>query len=134
MEKKILKAVITGGKDFYGISLEVENGMIGGEGKTPDEAKKNLLEGILAHIADGEIPESLQGEYEIEYAFDMSGFLKYCSQYISFAGMKEITGVAQKQLWDYANGNRHPKKETAEKIAAGINSFCKEISQVQLRF
>jgi predicted RNase H-like HicB family nuclease len=134
MENRTLKAVITGGKDFYGVCLEVENGMIGGEGKTPDDAKRNLQEGIQAHIADGIIPESLQGEYDIEYVFDMSGYLKYCSQYISFAGMKEITGVAQKQLWDYANGYRHPKKETAKKIAAGISSFCKEISQVQLRF
>ncbi|MDR1882028.1 MAG: type II toxin-antitoxin system HicB family antitoxin, partial [Prevotella sp.] len=133
MEKKKVKAVITGGKDFFGVWLEgIENGAIGSEGTTIDDLKNNLQEAIALHIEDGDIPEVLQGDYEIEYTFDTSGFLKYCSQYISFAGLKTITGVAQKQLWDYANGYRHPKKETSEKIRNGINSFCKELSQVQL--
>jgi hypothetical protein len=46
----------------------------------------------------------------------------------------KITGIAQKQLWDYANGVRHPKPETSRKIEKGLRAFINEMNQVQLRY
>lgn len=134
MEKKVLKAVITGGRDQFGAWLEDVPGVYGA-GITVDETKASLLEGIQLYKEENvEIPECLQGEYEIEFTFDVSGFLKFYSKIISFAGMKEITGVNQKQLWNYANGYRNPNKDTSEKILNSIHAFGKEFSQVQIRF
>ncbi|OAV75993.1 hypothetical protein Barb7_00357 [Bacteroidales bacterium Barb7] len=135
MEKRKLKAVISGGKDLYGVWIEDVKGIFS-DGETLEQTKRNLQEAIQLHIQgedEADIPEALRGEYEIEYTFDISGFLKYYSTFISFAAMKEITGIAQKQLWSYANGYRSPKKETSEKIINGVNAFCKELSQVQFR-
>ncbi|OAV68172.1 hypothetical protein Barb6XT_01135 [Bacteroidales bacterium Barb6XT] len=129
---KKLKAIITGGKDQYGIWMESIPGIYGA-GDTLEATKDNLAEAIQIYMEiRSDIPEELKGEYEIEYTFDTSGFLKYYSKYISFAAMKEITGIAQKQLWDYANGYRHPKKETSEKIVKSICSFGESVSQTSL--
>ena len=134
MERKLLKAVITGGKDQFGAWLEDVPGVYGA-GDTVEETKENLLEGLELYKDVNEVlPELLKGEYEIEFTFDVSGFLKYYSKFISFAGMKEITGVNQKQLWNYANGYRNPNKDTSEKILNSIHAFGKEFSQVQIRF
>lgn len=134
MEKTLLKAVITGGKDQFGASLEDVPGVYGA-GDTVEDTKENLLEGLKLYKEENEeLPEQLKGEYEIEFTFDVSGFLKYYSKFISFAGMKEITGVNQKQLWNYANGYRNPNKDTSEKILNSIRAFGKEFSQVQIRF
>lgn len=134
MEKSELKAVITGGKDQFGAWFEDLPGIYGA-GDTVEETKASLLEGMLLYMEENEdLPNVLKGEYEIVYTFDASGFLKYYSKFISFAGMKEITGVNQKQLWNYANGYRNPNKETSEKIFNSINSFGKDLSQVQIRF
>lgn len=134
MEKKTLKAVITGGKDQFGAWLDAVPGIYGA-GSTLEEVKENLMEGMRLYIQENEeLPELLKGECEIEYTFDASGFLKYYSKYISFAGLKEITGVNQKQLWNYANGYRNPNKETSQKIFNSINAFGKNLSQVQISF
>jgi len=133
MKKTILKAVITGGKDDFGTWLE--DYAVFGAGETLEEAKQNLYDGLSLYIEEcEELPEKLKGEYEIKFTFDTSGFLKYYSKFISFAAMKEITGIHQKQLWSYANGYRNPNKETTEKICSRIKKFANELGHVQIRF
>lgn len=134
MEKVLLKAVITGGKDQFGAWLEDVPGVYGA-GVTVEETKESLQEGLKLYKEENiELPDQIKGEYEIEFTFDVSGFLKYYSKFVSFAGMKEITGVNQKQLWNYANGYRNPNKDTSERILNGFQAFGKQFSQVQIRF
>ncbi len=129
MEKA--KAIVTGGKDQYGVWIE--NTDIYSAGETLEMLKANLVEAIELHKeAGGVVPDSLKGEYEIEYEFDVTGLLKYYSKYFNFAGIREITGVHQKQLWNYANGYSKPRKQIAERIIKGISDFAKELSQVQI--
>lgn len=42
--------------------------------------------------------------------------------------MKDIMGVSQKLLLNYANGYRNPNKDTSEKILNSIHAFGKEFS------
>ncbi len=131
MKKKVLKAIVTGGKDQFGAWVENVPGVYGA-GDTVEETKDNLLEAIELLKEEGN--EFFSEPYEIEFTFDTSGFLKYYSKYISFAGMKEITGINQKQLWNYASGYRNPSKETSKKIFNSIQKFSKEIGQVHFSF
>lgn len=136
MGKKVLRAVITGGKDQFGAWIEGVSGIYAA-GDTLEETKADLIAAIDLFIENNEkknVPEVLKYDYVIKYEFDTSGFLKYYSKYISFAGMKEITGVNQKQLWSYANGYRRPSKETSERIIKALHSFGENMSQVQLHF
>lgn len=134
MEIKQLKAVITGGKDQFGAWIVDVPGAYGA-GDTVEDTKKSLFEGIELLKKGGiNVPEELTGQFEIEFTFDTSGFLKHYSKYISFAGMKEITGINQKQLWSYAAGYRNPSKETSKKIINSIQTFSKEIGQILFSF
>ncbi|OAV75153.1 hypothetical protein Barb7_01252 [Bacteroidales bacterium Barb7] len=129
-----LTAIITGGKDQYGSWIEGVPGAYGA-GDTVEETKASLLEGLRLFVEENsEIPDVLKGDYEIEFAFDTSGFLKYYSSFISFAGMKAITGLNQKQLWNYANGYGKPNKATSQKILNSLHDFGKQIGQAQFRF
>lgn len=134
MKTIILNAIITGGKDQFGAWIENVPGVYGA-GDTVEETKKSLLDAIeFLKEEGGNVPKELIEPFEIKFSFDTSGFLKYYSKYISFAGMKEITGINQKQLWSYAAGYRNPSKETSKKIISSIQEFSKEISQVHLSF
>lgn len=129
MEK--VKAIISGGKDQFGVWIEGTD--IYSAGDTINELKSNLSEAIELHEeAGGIIPKEMKGKYNIEYIFDISGFLRYYSKFISFAGMRDITGINQKQLWNYAYGYRKPRKDISEKIINSISNFAKELSQVQI--
>lgn len=126
-----VKAIITGGKDQFGVWVEGSD--IYSAGDTLEDLKSNLKEAIELHQeAGGDLPDKMKGNYQIEYLFDVSGLLRYYSKFISFAGMHEITGVNQKQLWNYAHGYRKPRKEIAERIIQSINKFAQELSQVQI--
>jgi predicted RNase H-like HicB family nuclease len=129
-----LTAVICGGKDQYGTWIEELPGVYGA-GNTVEETQASLQEGLRLLLEDNDhVPDVLKSPYQLEFVFDTSGFLKFYSGFISFAGMKAITGINQKQLWNYANGYRKPNKDTALKILNSLNDFGKEIAQAQFRF
>lgn len=128
---KKVKAIITGGKSQYGIWIDKSD--IYSAGNTLEEAKANLNEAIKFHIeSGGDILPAMKGNYEMDYYFDISGYLKFYSKYINFAGMSEITGIHQKQLWNYAHGYRKPSIKTTQKIIDKISTFLKEMSQAQI--
>jgi len=129
MEK--VQATITGGKDMYGVWIEGAN--IFSAGDTVDELKTNLQEAIDLYVeVGGELPESMRGEYEINYVFDASGALRYYSNFIPFSTLSKLSGINNKQLWNYANGYRKPRKAIAEKIIEALHNFGKELYQVQI--
>lgn len=41
--------------------------------------------------------------------------------------MESLTGVNQKQLWQYANGYKSPRKETSEKNRKGVETICQTL-------
>jgi hypothetical protein len=129
MEK--VKAIITGGRDMYGVWIEGAH--IYSAGDTVEELKANLQEAIALYTeAGGKLPENMKGEYTIEYTFDISGVLRYYSEFIPFSALSRLSGVNNKQLWSYANGYRRPSLKTVEKIAGALHNFGKELYQVQI--
>jgi hypothetical protein len=124
-----LRATICGGKELYGVWLLDCGATIAADGVTVEEAKASLEEAINFYLEGNcDIPEVFKTPYTIEYVFDISGLLKYYSSFISFAGMKTLTGINQKQLWSYANGYRKPKPDTSQKIIDGLKAFGNELS------
>jgi hypothetical protein len=80
-----LKAIICGGKDDFGVFIkhpEVIEGFPGahGAGDTVEEAKRDIFECIAILIEEGIISGDFLKEHEIEFVFDLSGFLKYYSK------------------------------------------------------
>jgi predicted RNase H-like HicB family nuclease len=130
MKKQKLRIIIEKSSDYYDAYAENCAG-INGAGATVEEAKKDVLEGlkIFLEITD-KVPSILAGDYEIEYVYDVQSFLKYYEKILSKSGLEKITGINQKQLGHYANGNKTPRPEIIKKMEVSLQSFAKELSQV----
>ncbi|MDR0938029.1 MAG: type II toxin-antitoxin system HicB family antitoxin [Mediterranea sp.] len=128
-----VQAIISGGKDLYGIWIK--DSLIYSAGETLEKLKENLREAISLHIdAGGEIPDVMRGEYEIDYVFEISGLLRYYSQFLTYSAIGRLCDINHKQLWNYANGHRRASSKTAEKIAAGLHKFGDDLSHVRISF
>lgn len=112
---------------------------ITGVGVTADDvagikkSMKEALDFLVESCKEGgyEVPEQLQGDYELVYKYDMRSFLCAYSKVISKSGLEHLTGIHQKQLWHYASGQSTPKQATKEKIQAAIHQLGKELCAVE---
>lgn len=133
---KTVRVFIERGKDgSYGAYMPDENNLsygVIGEGDT-----------AAAAIADfkavyEDMKESYQKEgrpfEEVDFAFsyDLPSFLVYYADLISYKGLSKLTGIAPAQLSQYISGYRNPSPKTTRKIQTALNSFGKELSQLQL--
>jgi hypothetical protein len=69
-------------------------------------------------------------ELEFDFQYDVPSFLDYYTGLLSKSGLEKITGINQKQLWQYASGYRRPKPETIRKIQESLYHFADELKQV----
>ncbi|MDR1004437.1 MAG: hypothetical protein LBL97_05450 [Prevotellaceae bacterium] len=128
---KKVKAIVSGGKDLYGVWIE--GAPIYSAGETLQKLKSNLQESIdLYEEAVGELPENMRGGYEIEYTFDITGALRYYSQFITYPALGKLSGINPKQLWNYANGYRRASSKTSEKIISSLHKFGNDLAQVRI--
>ena len=127
-----LKVIVSGGKDHFGAWAKDVEGIYG-VGNTLDEVKDNVREAINLFLEYNEnAPDALKGNPEIELIFDITGLVKYYSQFITLPAMEKLTGVNQKQLWHYANGYKSPRKETAERIEKGLKYFARKLEREEV--
>lgn len=133
---KKIEAIIEKAKDgFYSAHCVTE--MFTGGGNTAEEAKKDMLEQMKFYketaIEDGfEYPAFLDGEFEMVYKFDAESLLEYYSGILSLSGLEKITGIHQKQLWNYLHGKSKPRKAQIEKIEHGLHNLGSELLSISL--
>ena len=134
-DKKIIEAVIEmaadGTVDIYCIKEPFS-----GAGATVCEAKADMAKQIAffrrtAREAGLRYPEFLDGEFKIQYTFDIDSILHYYvdSGKLSLSGLERITGISQKQLWSYLNGTK-PRKKQKERIENGLRSFSRQLNSL----
>lgn len=130
MEKLIIQ--IGASSNHFGAYAENCPGIYGA-GDTVQEAKASVLEGLRLFIEhnQGQLPDILRGEYEIEYCFDIPSFLNYYSGIFTKPALERITGINQKQLFHYASGLRKPSGKTIRKIDQALHRFTDELNQVR---
>jgi len=58
-------------------------------------------------------------EIDIVYKFDTESLLEYYSGILSLSGLEKITGIHQKQLWNYLHRKSKPRRAQVEKIEKG---------------
>ena len=134
MDKKSLIAVIARDNAGYGAWIENCPGVYG-EGNTVQEVKKELLEGLdlfIAYNKKENLPEILQGDYEIVYRFDVPSFLQYYSDIFTTSALERLTGVNKRQLQHYASGLHKPLPVQRKKIGRALHDFGKELQEVEL--
>jgi len=126
-----LKIIIEKSKDHYGAYADNCEGIYGA-GNTVEEARQNVMDGLNLFIKYNKenLPEILQGEYEIEYHFDVPSFLKHYSTIFTKSAIQRMTGINQTQLTHYVSGFRKPSEKTVKKLDIAIHGLSKELSQV----
>ncbi|MDR1718444.1 MAG: hypothetical protein LBS20_21615 [Prevotella sp.] len=111
--------------------------MFTGMGSTADEAKKDMMAQMeffkQTAIEKGfAYPEFLDDDFEVVYKFDTKSLLEYYSGILSLSGLEKITGIHQKQLWNYLHTDTKPRKAQIEKIEHGLHSLGKELTGISL--
>lgn len=104
-------------------------------GRTMDEVKENIAEGLRFHIdgmrADGEpIPTEFEGEWEFEWELTARAMLHYTEGLVPKSAISKATGINQQQLTHYASGYRVPRPMMRQKILDGIHSIAALLSSI----
>ncbi|MBR6002962.1 MAG: type II toxin-antitoxin system HicB family antitoxin [Bacteroidales bacterium] len=128
---KKLTVIIESAPNNYGAYIKEIDGIVA-IGYSIPEMKEKIKESISVYkeccVEDGfEIPDILQGEYELEYHIDVKSFLEVYSGIFTKAGLERLTGVNQKQLWHYANGDVKPRKRQRERIESAIHRLGRDL-------
>lgn len=106
-------------------------------GKSIDEIKASIGDAIEEFVAtckelDCEIPEILQGDYEINFKLDVQSLLTIYEGIFTKSGLEKLTGINQKQLWHYAKGASKPRPEQRRKIERALHRLGSELVSLSL--
>lgn len=131
-----LKATIETGEHNYSAFIEGLDGVVA-TGATITEIKTRLQEAVGEFVCTCkefgcEVPEGLEGEYDISFKMDVKSLLSIYYGIFSKAGLERITGINQKQLWHYANGITTPRRAQAQKIENALHRLGRELIAVSL--
>jgi len=133
---KQIEAIIERASDgTYGVYCKNET--FTGMGDTSEEAKNNMLEQMRFYkktaSEDGfEYPAFLDDDFEVVYKFDTKSLLQYYSGILSLSGLEKITGIHQKQLWNYLHTDTLPRRTQIEKIEHGLHALGNELTSLSL--
>ena len=97
--------------------------------------RENIQEAIRLtkeYNSPDQIPDILKGEYEIVYKYDTQSLLQYYSGILTNAALERLTGINQKQLWNYANGLSKPREAQVRKIENALHQLGRELISVSL--
>ncbi|MDR0824600.1 MAG: hypothetical protein LBN74_05860 [Prevotella sp.] len=134
MEK--IEAIVERASDGT-FSVYCTDEMFTGMGDTADAAKKDMMIQMefFKQIAVEKglwYPAFLDEDFEVVYKFDTKSLLEYYSGILSLSGLEKITGIHQKQLWNYLHTETKPRKAQIEKIEQGLHSLGKELTSISL--
>jgi len=134
MEKLVIE-IGASSNHFGGFAVNVDG--VYGAGNTLDECKTDILEGLRLLIKNREksnckIPKWLvDGEYEIEYRYDVQSILSYYANVFTKPALERLTGINQKQLHHYATGLKKPREPQRKKIEQALHRLGSELMSVR---
>jgi predicted RNase H-like HicB family nuclease len=131
---KQIAVILELGKDGYGVSFpEIDN--IFGFGETVEAAKADAYEVVKFYIEilnknEKPIPKILQGEYELEFEFDIEALLKYIDGTVTKSALSKASGINPAQLSHYSSGLKKPRKEQRDRIIKGLHQIGQDLLSV----
>lgn len=133
---KTIEAIIERAKDGT-FSVYCITEMFTGMGNTAEAAKLDMCQQMdffkKTAIEDNfSYPDFLDEDFEIVYKFDTESLLEYYSGILSLSGLEKITGIHQKQLWNYLHRKSKPRKAQIEKIEKGLHTLGSELIAISL--
>lgn len=129
-EKKLIINVCASA-DSFGAYAENCDGIYAA-GNSVREVKDDVLaviEILKEEWPENEWPAPIKENWPIMWKYDTASLLGYYQGIISNAALQRLTGINQKQLWNYANGISKPRKEAREKIETALHTLGKELME-----
>ena len=129
-----LHATIESLEGNYSAYIEELDGVVA-TGSSIEEMKDHLQEAVSVFVETCkelgcEIPEVLQGEYQIAFTMDVKSLLNLYRKIFTKAGLERLTGINQKQLWHYANGTSVPRTAQVRTIENALHRLGSELLAV----
>jgi len=120
------------------IIIESLDSLFSGKGKSIKEAREEMILCMmdfkkLAIKKNMKYPPFLDDEFVIEILFDVKSFLEFYNGIISLAALESISGIHQKQLWNYLHTDTKPRKKQIERLMSAIADFSQELSVVRIK-
>ncbi len=131
-EKLIIS--ISASADSFGAYAENCKGIYAA-GDTVREVKEDVGEAIRLYkeiTPESEWERPIAEDWPIEWRYDAQSLLKYYQGIFSNAALERLTGINQKQLWNYANGVSKPRQKAKEKIENALHALGKELVEFSL--
>lgn len=133
---KKIEANVTRAKDGF-FNVHCNDAMFSGGGVSLDAAKADMLEQMhffkQAAVEDQfDYPTFLDDDFEIMYKLDTANFLEYYSGILSLSGLEKLTGIHQKQLWNYLHRKSIPRRKQVERIEQALHRFGSELISISL--
>ena len=131
-----LKATIESLESNYSAYIENLDGVVA-TGSTIQEIKDNLKSAVAVFVetcqeVGCEVPDIVKGDYQIEFTMDVKSLLSLYQGIFTKAGLERLTGINQKQLWHYANGNSVPRRAQILKIENALHRLGNELLSINL--
>ena len=104
-------------------------------GKTLDEVKKNIVEGLKFHIEgmlmNGEtVPPEYLKDWTPAFHLTTRAQLRYADAYITRKALARETGINEQQLSHYATGRKIPRPATRSRILDGIQAISRRLALI----
>ncbi len=125
---------ISASKDSFGAFAENCEGIYA-SGESVTEVKQDVLEAIriykeITPVQDWARP--IKENWPIEWHYDVQSLLLYYQGIFTKSALERMTGINQKQLWNYANGISKPRKQAKEKIERALHNLGHELLELSL--
>ncbi len=133
MSKKLIINISASGDSFGGFAENCDG--IYAAGETVAEVKRDVLEAIRIYkeiTPEAEWAEPIAEGWPLEWHYDAESLLRYYQGIFTNAALERLTGINQKQLWNYANGVSKPRKQAREKIENALHSLGHELLEFSL--
>jgi len=105
--------------------------------ETFEELKKDVADGIGFHLNglrkdNDPIPEVFQGDYELEFKWDVQCLMYYYNHVITRSALSRFTGINERQLGNYATGRSKPRPAQVQKIREAFHSLGNELASINI--
>jgi len=126
---KEIKIIIEKNNDgFWAHSTNTDN-LISGYGETVEACKANVLDCIDVLKEEGMFTYD---KFTLKYNFDVESLLENYKGVLTNAGIERLTGINQRQMYQYATGMKKPRAEQRKKIEAGLHKLGQELLAIEL--
>lgn len=127
MKKLIIN--IGASSDHFGAYSENCEGIYAA-GDSVAAVKEDVIEAIKLiknSVPFEDWPDTIKGEYEIIWKMDTQSLLSYYQGIFTHAALERLTGINQKQLWNYANGISKPREKARRQIEVALHRLGHEL-------